>query len=592
MAKITLGRYMWERIHQVGVDTIFGVPGDFNLQFLDSIYQVDGLKWVGNQNELNGAYAADGYARVKGVPGVFVTTHGVGELSALNGVAGAMSERVKMIHIVGQTTRAMQKNNMMIHHSFGDKPDHQQYNHASRGLRFAAAELWDVEKAPAEIDRVIRECFLQSGPVYIFMPLDLSAEEVSVDLLKTPIDLAPEFDSAVQEKAVAAISDALAASKHPSVLVDALVKSFGAAVEARDLVTKLNVPWFSANGGKGVVDETHEMYVGVDNGSISHPGINAAARASDLMITLGYLPADTNSGGFQRKLEVEKTIHIHPFEVVVKGETYSNTAIKPLLAALVKALPSTPLHSIALPQLPPPRQPNDADAKHITQSWLYTQFEKFFKPGDVVVVEVGTSCFGICDVKFPANTRFLTQCYYGSIGYATAATLGAEIARREVAGEQGRTILITGDGSLAMTIQEVGTMIKAGIKPILFVNNNDGYTVERMIWGAQESYNDIVPTAYSHLLPLFKHPSPEKSFHLARNKKDFEAILASKDVAEPQSLQLVEFLTEKLDTSWRLGGALAARGKQSADYLTREGFVDVYGNWGLENESTNTLKWS
>src|SRR5690242_11573673 len=91
-------------------------PGDFNLQFLDSIYQTGRLKFITNQNELNAAYAADGYARVKGAPGCFVTTHGVGELSALNGVAGAMSEHVKLIHVVGQTTRAMQKNHMMIHH--------------------------------------------------------------------------------------------------------------------------------------------------------------------------------------------------------------------------------------------------------------------------------------------------------------------------------------------------------------------------------------------------------------------------------------------------------------------------------------------
>lgn len=124
-AKIPLGRYLWERIKQVGVSTIFGVPGDFNLELLDYIYDVPGLRWVGNSNELNGAYAADGYARIKGVPGVMVTTHGVGELSALNGIAGAASEQVKLIHVVGQTRRAMQDKNMMIHHSIGDKPDHQ-----------------------------------------------------------------------------------------------------------------------------------------------------------------------------------------------------------------------------------------------------------------------------------------------------------------------------------------------------------------------------------------------------------------------------------------------------------------------------------
>jgi pyruvate decarboxylase len=283
--KITLGRYMWERIHQIGVDTIFGVPGDFNLQFLDSIFHVDGLKWMGNQNELNAAYAADGYARIKGVPGCVVTTHGVGELSALNGIAGAMSEHVKVIHVVGQTTRGMQKNHMMIHHSIGDKPDHQLYNKASVGLRYTAAELWDVETAPAEIDRVIRECFLKSGPVYIFLPLDLSAEMVDEKLLDAPINTKPDVDEAAQDKAVKAIVEALNEAKQPTVLVDAWTQRFGAAQEAKQFVQKLHVPWYSANMGKGVVDEDDDMFVGVWNGEVSTPGLKEAAKAADLVVS-------------------------------------------------------------------------------------------------------------------------------------------------------------------------------------------------------------------------------------------------------------------------------------------------------------------
>ncbi|KAF2194959.1 pyruvate decarboxylase [Zopfia rhizophila CBS 207.26] len=592
MLTISLGRYMWERIHQVGVDTIFGVPGDFNLQFLDPIFEVDGLKWVGNQNELNAAYAADGYARIKGKPGVFVTTHGVGELSALNGVAGAMSERIKMIHVVGQTTRAMQDNHMMIHHSIGDKPDHQQYNQASRGLRFAAAELWDIKTAPAEIDRVIRECFVQSGPVYIFLPLDLSAEQVSADLLNKPIDISPQIDTVAQEKAISAITSTLSSSKNPSILVDALIQRFGAVSQARKLVDKLRVPVFCANMGKGIVDETHDMYIGVYNGEIGTPGVAEACKASDLVILMGYLPADTNSGGFSRKLPPEKVIEINPFDVLVKGQRYPNTFIKPLLEKLVKTLPSAPIHQISKPQLPSPRQPRDLDVKHITQSWLWPQFEKWLRPGDVLVGETGTTVFGLCDIKFPENTRFQNQIYYGSIGYATAATLGVEIARREVNGDVGRTILITGDGSMAMTIQEVGTMIKAGIKPIIFVINNSGYTVERMIWGARQPYNDIVPTNYSYLLPLFKHPSPEKSFHYADSKPDLETILSDTKVSDPDSLQLVEIVLDARDTAWRLGAQLAWRGEHHKEYLDREGFVDAYGDWGLVNGSGGTVKWS
>ncbi|CAO2653085.1 Nn.00g024960.m01.CDS01 [Neocucurbitaria sp. VM-36] len=594
--KITLGRYMWERVHQIGIDTVFGVPGDFNLQFLDSIFHVDGLKWIGNQNELNAAYTADGYARIKGVPGCLVTTHGVGELSALNGIAGAMSEQVKIIHVVGQTTRAMQKNHMMIHHSIGDKPDHQQYNRASVGLRHAAAELWDVETAPGEIDRVIRECFIKNGPVYIFLPLDLSAEEVDASLLDTPIDVLPRIDKKAQEEAINAITAAIAEAKQPTVVVDALVQRFGAEKETRQLVKKLNVPFFSANMGKGVVDETEETYVGVWNGEVSSPGVKEAAKAADLVVTLGYIPADTNSASFSRKLEAEKTIHVNPFDVVVKGKTYPNISIKPLLAALVEALPSTPRHPLSKLQLPPPREPLDKDATHLTQSFLWPQIEAFLRPGDVIVGETGTSNFGLCDVKFPANTRYVSQIYYGSIGFAAAATLGVEVARREqeqATGAKGRTLLCTGDGSLALTIQEIGTMIKAGIKPILFVINNDGYTVERLIWGARQPYNDIPPTNYAHLLPLYHHPSPSTSFHRATTKAELTALLAKPELQDPPHLQLVELVLDKMDTSWKLGTQLAWRSEEHKEYLTREGFVDTYGGWALEGgKAGGDVKWS
>lgn len=117
--------------------------------------------------------------------------------------------------------------------------------------------------------------------------------------------------------------------------------------------------------------------------------------------------------------------------------------------------------------------------------------QTFLKPGDVVVSETGTSNFGICDIPLPTDITVITQIYYGSIGFATAATLGADVARRELEAAQarrnnGRTVLFTGDGSMALTIQEVGTMIKAKCKAVLFVINNEGYTIERLIWGARQ----------------------------------------------------------------------------------------------------------
>jgi len=247
-------------------------------------------------------------------------SHTSGELSALNGIAGSMSEHVGIVHVVGQTTRTMQSNHMMIHHSIGQKPDHQQYNKASEPLRYAAAGLWDVKTAPAEIDRVLRECFIKSGPVYIFLPLDLSAEMVDAELLETPIDLEPYIDTTTQIKAVNSITAAIKSAKHPIILADALVKRFNVSEETIQLTNQLGVPSFSTSMGKGIMDEVDEMYVGVWNGAVSTPGVVKETEKSDLVITLGYLPADTNSGGFSRNIKTENWIRIDPFQVTVRAQ--------------------------------------------------------------------------------------------------------------------------------------------------------------------------------------------------------------------------------------------------------------------------------
>jgi len=106
------------------------------------------------------------------------------------------------------------------------------------------------------------------------------------------------------------------------------------------------------------------------------------------------------------------------------------------------------------------------------------------------------------------------------------------------------------------------------------------------------AYNDIVPTTYSHLLPLYQHPSPSTSYHRVTTKRELDAVLAKPEVQDPRYLQLVELVVDKMDTSWRLGTQLAWRGKESQDYLTREGFVDTYGGWGLEEGAgMGTVSW-
>jgi pyruvate decarboxylase len=119
MSEILVGQFLIRRLKQLGIETIFGVPGDFELAFLDLIEPEDDITWQGTPNELVGSYAADGYARVKGIAAV-VTTFGPGELSALCGLGGAYCEYVPVLHIVGYPTISAQKSGKILHHTLGD----------------------------------------------------------------------------------------------------------------------------------------------------------------------------------------------------------------------------------------------------------------------------------------------------------------------------------------------------------------------------------------------------------------------------------------------------------------------------------------
>ena len=127
----------------------------------------------------------------------------------------------------------------------------------------------------------------------------------------------------------------------------------------------------------------------------------------------------------------------------------------------------------------------------ISHIYLWPRIAQFIGPEDVVVTETGTSGFGALAMPLPASAIYLTQILWGSIGWATGAAVGAAFAARE-RGLKGRTMLFTGDGSLQLTVQELSTVMRAGLTPIIFVLNNRGYTIERHLHGKDRRYNDIV----------------------------------------------------------------------------------------------------
>lgn len=176
MSTFTVGDYLLTRLQEIGIRHLFGVPGDYNLQFLDRVIAHPLISWVGCANELNAAYAADGYARCKGA-GALLTTFGVGELSAINGIAGSYAEYLPVIHIVGAPATQAQRQGDCVHHSLGDG-DFQHFIRMA-GEVSAATALLTADNATAEIDRVIASALQARRPGYLSIAVDVAAHEVA-----------------------------------------------------------------------------------------------------------------------------------------------------------------------------------------------------------------------------------------------------------------------------------------------------------------------------------------------------------------------------------------------------------------------------
>src|ERR1700735_3204167 len=116
---MTVIEYVLSRLRQIGITDVFGVPGDFSFPVNDAICLSKEMRWIGCSNELNAAYAADGYARVRGV-GAVCTTYGVGELSAINGIAGSYAEHLPVFHLVGTPNMGTQAARAIMHHTLGN----------------------------------------------------------------------------------------------------------------------------------------------------------------------------------------------------------------------------------------------------------------------------------------------------------------------------------------------------------------------------------------------------------------------------------------------------------------------------------------
>ncbi|KAH8692683.1 putative pyruvate decarboxylase PdcA [Talaromyces proteolyticus] len=557
---ITLVEYLYRRLYEVGIRSIHGVPGDYNLQALDYAPGC-GLTWVGNCNELNAGYAADGYARIKGIAAL-ITTFGVGELSAINAIAGAYSEYVPIVHIVGQPKTASQRDGMLLHHTLGNG-DYNVFVDMNAKVTCAVARLNDALEAPILIDDAIRECWIRSRPVYITLPTDMVQQKVEGKRLETPIDLAnAPNDPEKEEYVVSLILRLLHEAKDPVILVDACAIRHRVLAEVHDLVEQSGLPTFVAPMGKGAVNETHPNYGGVYAGDGSKKGVQERIEQSDLILNIGAIKSDFNTAGFTYRIGQLKSIDFHSSYIRVRYSEYPNLSMKGVLRNVVQRLGKLNIGSVPHVSNSMPPQELESKDQTITHAWLWPIVGQWLQENDIFITETGTANFGAWSTRFPKDVTAISQTLWGSIGYSVGACHGAALAAKDENSNR-RTILFVGDGSFQLTAQEVSTMLRQKLRPIIFVICNNGYTIERFIHGWDQSYNDIQQWNFIEIPSAFGGKRDEYQTHQVKTRRELTDLLANEDFSAGQYLQLVELYMPQYDAPLALESTATASAKQN-----------------------------
>ncbi|AKK03689.1 alpha-keto acid decarboxylase family protein [Corynebacterium epidermidicanis] len=545
--RTTVGEFIIDRLKAIGITEIVGVPGDFNLSFLEQVRDAEGIRFVGTCNELNAAYAADGYARQRGV-GCLLTTYGVGELSAINGIAGARAEHVPVVSLAGAPPLYATEYRWAMHHSLADG-DYANMLEAIAPFTEVACRVTPMNVVE-EFDRALHTCLREKRPVHIQIPSDIT--HLTIEVPDEPFSTAlASSDTERLEAAADAVLKRFAEAKDPIFLLDQDTDRHGFTEKFRAIIEKTQLPYSQLTSGKALLSERHPLFLGVYNGSASAPGVQERVENSDFLVTTNPRFIEVNSGSYTHHLPEKNIVNFGDQHALVAGEYFVGINTLELLAILLEKLPAVQAPA-ASEQVEVPEFVVDKQAP-LTQARMWPHFVSHLEENGVVIAEAGTSNIGLGPLRMPAGTQYINSPIWGSIGFTLPALLGSMLAAPER-----RHVLFIGDGSFQLTAQELSTIVREELKPLIVLVNNKGYTIERFILGMEDEYNDIQDWSYAELPKVFMRDTTMKSY-VARTEGELEEAL--QQIAKSDDGAFLEVHLDPFD---------APRGLQAFGPLTAE----------------------
>lgn len=481
-----LADYIFGRIEKTGVQHTFGIPGDFVLP-LYAAQTRSNLKTVVLTHEPSVGYAADAYARLRGL-GVALVTYGAGGLNMVNPVGLAYAEESPLLVISGAPETRFRNDKPQLHHCVKNfNTQHDVYVQVTE----ATSIVDNIKTAQVEIDRVFDTTLNSSRPGYIELPRDMVNQELELSAAKLPELPAvnPALNVAVNE-----IANLLKAAKQPVLMVGVEVRRFGLKDKVIGFAEALNLPVVTSILGKATFPETHPNFIGNYFGQFGNPKVKEYVEGSDCVIALGAVMTEMESGGYTAKLSPENLVQINNHEVMVGYHHYNGLKLDQVLDLLLETTTAKlkPTSRFTLPSIAKEVIEAPAGSKNLTVAAMISALNEVLENSNdfSVVTDTGDCMYAGMSLQ---TDIFLAPGYYVSMGFGVPAAIGAQLAM-----PSRRPIVLVGDGAFQMTGMEISTAVKMGLNPIVIVFNNASYAMLRFI-DQQRDYFDLPRWDYIEL---------------------------------------------------------------------------------------------
>ncbi|MCI8483291.1 MAG: thiamine pyrophosphate-binding protein [Lachnospiraceae bacterium] len=484
---MNVSEFIFDYYSKKGIDTAFMVTGGQAMWLDDAIGKNGKYEIICTHHEQSAAMSADAYGRIKNKPALAVVTAGPGSVNAMNGVVGGYTDSSPMIVISGQAALSFVQ--------YQETTKIRQYGVQGINIKPLVENVvkyFVTVDDPQKIEYYLEKAYCEAvtgrpGPVWIDVPLDIQSAQVDLKYMEKYIPEKEKDGRVTVRQAVKQAYQLLQNAERPVFLVGQGVSLSGARKEFYEYVNKVRIPVITARLGIDLIESDNDLYIGRP-GNYGERSANFAIQNADVIISVGCRLASSLVGHSPQQFAKNAYVFVVDIDQKeldkpgVKIDYKAKLDCKDFFTELQKKLSEHTLpdyeewimicnewkakYPVVLPEY--------KDEKPVNSYYFTGKLSELADETAAVMVDTG-SCFHVaCQAwKVKKGQKYLTTGGISSMGYWVAG-IGACMAN-----DKKDTIVITGDGSLQMNIQELAT-IKHNKLPIkVFILNNNGYLLIR-----------------------------------------------------------------------------------------------------------------